>query len=179
MISDPVVDIVSEELTVDVDVRIPRWSTINADPAGFSAGILCDVWQDVAPDDALYEVSVVLGDDALLQQLNADYRGKDKPTNVLSFPSDLLQENTLPPGEVIPLGDIILSLDTLTREAADLDIDVADHFTHLLVHGMLHLMGFDHEQDDDAEQMEALETDILARMGIADPYQVNRTLMRG
>lgn len=114
------------------------------------------------------ELSILLADDATLKELNRTWRDKDKPTNVLSWPAadpdDLAQSPHC--------GDIALSYETLAREAADEGKSVADHFTHLVVHGVLHLMGFDHETDDEAEEMEALEVNILAGMGIADPYEI-------
>lgn len=108
----------------------------------------------------LYEVSVVLTDDAEIRELNREWRGKDKPTNVLSFPQD---EKTL-------LGDIILSLGTIEEEARSQGKALADHAAHLTVHGLLHLLGYDHETEAEAEEMEALEIDICARMGIKNPY---------
>lgn len=119
------------------------------------------------------EVSIKLSDDAEIQQLNAAYRGKDRPTNVLSFPMiqrDLLDsiDNT-DDGEVL-LGDIILARETCVREAAERAIALADHATHLIVHGTLHLLGHDHEQDGEAEVMEALEIRALETLGLPDPY---------
>jgi probable rRNA maturation factor len=112
------------------------------------------------------ELSIVLTDDAEQQQLNKQWRGIDKPTNVLSFPQ------IEPFGEVRGiLGDIVLAHETLVREAAELDKPLADHFTHLVVHGFLHILGYDHIDDGDALKMEGLETQILASLGIADPYQ--------
>ena len=121
------------------------------------------------------EVSVRLSDDAEVQTLNRDYRGKDAPTNVLSFPQvqpDLIESlANSDDGEAL-LGDIILAYETVAREAAEKNISVADHATHLIVHGLLHLLGYDHELGDaDAEAMEAMERDALGRMGLADPYQ--------
>lgn len=107
-----------------------------------------------------YEISVVLTDDAETQSLNKQWRGKDKPTNVLSFPQD---EDTL-------LGDIILSLQTIESEAADQSKPLAHHLSHLSVHGLLHLLGFDHENDEEAEEMEGLEIKICAALGIKNPY---------
>lgn len=123
--------------------------------------------------DMVVEISVKLSDDAEVQQLNAAYRGKDKPTNVLSFPMvqpDLIGSlaNT-DDGEVL-LGDIILALETCAREALERGISLADHATHLIVHGTLHLVGHDHENDADAEMMEAIETRTLATLGLSDPY---------
>jgi probable rRNA maturation factor len=112
------------------------------------------------------EVSLCLADDAALRALNSRWRGVDKPTNVLSFPS-------APPGDpcdILTLGDIALAYETLAREAEDLGVPLADHYRHLLAHGFLHLIGYDHETDAEAERMEALETRILARLGAADPY---------
>lgn len=112
------------------------------------------------------EATVVLGDDALVRGLNRTYRGKDKPTNVLSFPFQL------PPGAVPSgmLGDIVLAAETIAVEAAEREIPPLDHLRHLVIHGLLHLLGFDHETDAEAQDMERLETEILARLGIADPY---------
>jgi len=102
------------------------------------------------------------------RSLNAHYRHKDKPTNVLSFPSGLPEGEV--PEEPYPLGDVVLAGETVLQEAGQQGIPVADHVAHLVVHGMLHLLGHDHERDDDAERMEALETKVLAGLGIADPY---------
>jgi probable rRNA maturation factor len=111
------------------------------------------------------ELSVVLTDDAEQQTLNRDWRGIDKPTNVLSFPQ------IEPFGPVSGLlGDIILARETLEREAVELEVSFEDHFTHLMVHGFLHILGYDHMDDDEALVMEGLETQILASLGVADPY---------
>ncbi|HZY48404.1 MAG TPA: rRNA maturation RNase YbeY [Devosia sp.] len=111
------------------------------------------------------ELSVVLTDDAEQRVLNRDWRGIDKSTNVLSFPQ------IEPFGPVSGLlGDIILARETLEREAAEQGVSFEDHFTHLVVHGFLHLLGYDHMDDDEALAMEGLETQILASLGVADPY---------
>jgi probable rRNA maturation factor len=111
------------------------------------------------------ELSIVLTDDGEQRELNRDWRGVDKPTNVLSFP----QIEPFSPVIGI-LGDITLARETLEREAAELGKSFDDHFTHLVVHGFLHVLGYDHNEEADALVMEGLETQILARMGIADPY---------
>ena len=117
--------------------------------------------------------SVLFTCDADVQALNAEWRGKDKPTNVLSFPmlerDDLL--DLAPEGPPEMLGDIALAHETCVREAAEKGVPVADHAVHLIVHGLLHLAGYDHEiSDADADAMEALETKALAVLGLADPY---------
>jgi probable rRNA maturation factor len=119
------------------------------------------------------ELGVELAGDAAVQLLNSQYRGKDKPTNVLSFPAyeGLAEIRSLPSGEApILLGDIILAYETVAREAKDQGKPFLDHLRHLAVHGTLHLLGFDHETDDEAEEMEASERRILATIGVADPY---------
>ena len=117
-------------------------------------------------------VSLVLGDDAEVHALNKEWRDRDKPTNVLSFP--MLDADELADiGDTIPtmLGDIVMAHGICAREAIEKSVALANHATHLLVHGLLHLAGYDHETSDaDAEEMEALEVRILQRLGIADPY---------
>lgn len=120
--------------------------------------------------DAPAELSVVLADDATVRTLNRDYRGKDKPTNVLSFALTEAAGPEPEPGAPILLGDVILARETVVREAAEQGKPEDDHLTHLVVHGVLHLLGYDHEQDDEAEAMERLETRVLAGLGIRDPY---------
>ena len=117
--------------------------------------------------------SIMFAADEDIRALNAEWRGKDKPTNVLSFPmlerSDLLDLTPVGPPEM--LGDIALAFETCAREADEKGVSLEHHAAHLIVHGLLHLAGYDHETGDaDAEAMEALETKILAEMGIADPY---------
>ena len=125
---------------------------------------------DAAP---LVEIAVRLTDDAEVHTLNRDFRGKDKPTNVLSFPQvqdDLLEGLANSDDGEILLGDIVLARETCEREAAEKGISVADHATHLIVHGTLHLVGYDHVEDASAAAMEALEVKALASLGIANPY---------
>jgi probable rRNA maturation factor len=111
-------------------------------------------------------VDVALMDDRAIRKLNKTYRGKDKPTNVLSFPSGEATE-----GKRRRLGDVAIALGTVKREAKAQGKSVADHVAHLMVHAMLHLLGYDHEADPDAEEMEAIERKALAALGIADPYR--------
>ena len=113
-------------------------------------------------------VTLLFTSDAEMQVLNRDWRGKDKPTNVLSFPAP---DMPVPEGEATPLGDIALACETVSREAAEQGKPLADHTAHLIVHGTLHLLGYDHETDGEAEDMENEERKILARLGIADPYE--------
>ena len=126
-----------------------------------------------ATDEALYEVAVKLTSDEEVHGLNRAYRDKDKPTNVLSFPMvqhDLLEATgNTDDGEVL-LGDIVLAEGVCAQEAADKGISVADHATHLIIHGTFHLLGYDHMEDAEAEAMEALETQSLLSLGISDPY---------
>ncbi|SMF74462.1 probable rRNA maturation factor [Tistlia consotensis] len=121
---------------------------------------------EAEPAEAL-ELSVLLADDATVRDLNARYRGQDKPTNVLSFPAGL--DEALP-GEARLLGDLALAFGTCRREAEQQGKSLADHLSHLVVHGTLHLLGHDHEEEAEAERMEGRERAVLAGLGIADPY---------
>jgi probable rRNA maturation factor len=117
------------------------------------------------PDTQDAELSVLLTDDAEIRALNAQWRQQDKPTNVLSFPAPSS-------GNMQPrlLGDIVIAYETTAREAETEHKPFEHHLSHLTVHGFLHLLGYDHELDDEAETMERLEREILARLDIADPY---------
>ena len=117
------------------------------------------------------EIGVACVDLAESQQLNLQYREKDKPTNVLSFPSDIPEE-VLSMLDALPLGDLVICIPVVLQEAVEQKKTAQEHFAHLLVHGVLHLLGYDHEtSDEDAEEMEGLEVEILAKLNIANPYQ--------
>jgi len=133
------------------DAAVARWARAGLDAA--------------APAPAgTYEVSILLTDDHEMQALNRIWRDKDAPTNVLSFPAS---EDPSEPG---PLGDVALAYQTTRKEADTMGLALTDHAAHLVVHGVLHLLGFDHEADEEAERMEELERQALAALGIGDPY---------
>lgn len=113
------------------------------------------------------ELAIVLTDDSAIRTLNRDWRGFDKPTNVLSFPAPKPRAGTTHSGS---LGDVIIAFQTVAREAADEGKPFTHHLAHLAVHGFLHLLGHDHENDRDARAMERLEVEILAGLGLPDPY---------
>lgn len=116
------------------------------------------------------EVTVTLSCDADIQILNRDHRGKDKPTNVLSFPDwDCMAD--IPAGiGAAPIGDIVIAFETIRREAHEQGKSLAHHFSHMITHGFLHLLGYDHIKSSDADEMEALEVKILRKMGVPNPY---------
>ena len=118
-------------------------------------------------DDVDSELSLVFTDDANIRTINAKWRHIDKATNVLSFPAFPIQPGQRP-GPI--LGDIVIARETVQREAQEENKSFDDHLSHLIVHGLLHLTGYDHQNDDEAEQMEFLERKILASLGISDPY---------
>ncbi|MCB1840151.1 MAG: rRNA maturation RNase YbeY [Alphaproteobacteria bacterium] len=125
---------------------------------------------EVLNGQAHSEVSITLSDNDFIQNLNKEYRGKNKPTNVLSFP--LTDADDPAPGiELVCFGDIILAYETVKQESQDQKKSFRDHYMHLLVHGFLHLLHYDHENEDDAEIMEQLEAEILQKLDIENPYE--------
>ncbi|GJD74551.1 rRNA maturation RNase YbeY [Methylobacterium goesingense] len=157
------------EAEIDVAIDDPRWEGVAPDLEAFVIRAV-EAGLAVAPDSprGALEVSVLLADDATVQDLNRTWRGKDKPTNVLSFPA---AEQPLQPGMARPLGDVVLAYDTMLRESAEQSKPLSDHLAHLLVHGTLHLLGQDHETGDaEADAMEALEIEALRTLGVPDPY---------
>jgi probable rRNA maturation factor len=151
------------KLTLDISVPSPLWRGLPRARSIARETIAAAAVESGGPSEG--DVSLCLADGAALRALNLSWRGIDKPTNVLSFPAAPGRS-----GEARTLGDIALAYETLAREAEDLAVSLADHYRHLLVHGFLHLIGYDHETDAEAERMEALEAKILARLGVADPY---------
>jgi probable rRNA maturation factor len=129
-------------------------------------GVVTRAVEAASPADSR-SLDILLTSDAEIQTLNKQWRGLDKSTNVLSFPSPRMP---VPDGEVAHLGDIVLAWGTVAQEARDAGKPLADHLMHLVVHGTLHLLGFDHENDLDAETMEDKEKVILAGLGLANPY---------
>ena len=137
------------------------------------AAVAESAFPQLATGERLVEISVLLTGDAEVRDLNAEYRDKHQPTNVLSFPmvdpGDLRDANVA--GPELLLGDIVLARGVCAAEAADKGVSLEDHATHLVVHGTLHLLGYDHHRDDDAADMEAREVRALQRLGIGNPYE--------
>jgi len=148
------------------------WEELVRDAA--QAAIAESAYPELTASERPVELSVRLTGDAEVRALNAEWRGKDKATNVLSFPlseADDLKQTKLSGPELL-LGDIVLARGVCETEAGDKGVSVEQHAAHLLVHGTLHLLGYDHHDDSEAEDMEAREVRALARLGIADPYAV-------
>ena len=168
-------------MQTDILIEEPRWHEIGLEAlAQTTAEAVCD-HLGLLPET---ELSILACDDARIAVLNTEFRGKPTPTNVLSWPDTNLsaaEDGGMPrPPETDPqgtdegfIGDIAIAYDTCTREAAEQGLTMQDHTTHLIVHGMLHLLGYDHERDRDATLMEGLETVLLGKLGIADPYRDN------
>lgn len=158
---------------IDIAIEARGWTVLEAPEALATAVVAaavaaCDL--TLAPGT---EVSLVLCDDAFIAELNRKWRGIDRPTNVLAFPSGVD-----PMGAGV-LGDIVIAYETAEREAVAAEIPLRDHVAHLMAHGFLHLVGYDHIDDDEAEEMEGLEVRILAQLGIADPYGGGLVLAAG
>jgi len=148
---------------IDILVESPRWQSVPTAQRTVRRAIAAAA----AKASAGSELSIVLTDDAAMRTLNRRWRGKNRPTNVLSFPCD---ESKPQRGKPRHLGDIVIAYETTAREAIGESKPFAHHLAHLTVHGFLHLLGYDHDKYDDAEKMERLERTILKRIGIPDPY---------
>jgi probable rRNA maturation factor len=158
----------NSSLEIEIVRHSDLWDSIAVSDDALSRAARAAFTAGSAALDEPCEATLVLTDDDEMRELNRTWRGKDASTNVLSFPAG--EPVSEAHGEPSPLGDVVLAGETVIEEAKLRDIPVADHATHLVVHGMFHLLGFDHERDADAERMEALETKVLAALGIADPY---------
>lgn len=157
-----------DPLSIDIIVQSPQWDAV--DVTAILQGALCEAAATLSTNPA--ELAIVLTDDSAIQAFNRQWRHVDRPTNVLSFPA-----KSWPGGRgsrsvqhPIPLGDIVIAYETTLKEALSESKPFSHHVAHLAVHGFLHLLGYDHENDGDAETMEGLERSILAHLGIADPY---------
>ena len=163
------------EIALDAD---EEWDSSRSWPLlarkAAEAAIAESAFPDLIESDRAVELSVTLTSDEHVRELNAKWRNKDKPTNVLSFPMadelDLGRANVS--GMELLLGDIVLAHGVCEAEAAEKGVPLEQHATHLMVHGTLHLLGYDHHGDSEAEDMEAREVRALARLGISDPYEV-------
>ncbi|MGB3389762.1 MAG: rRNA maturation RNase YbeY [Pseudaminobacter sp.] len=153
-------------IEIDVSIEAGNWPEA-ADLEHLARNAVESAMAEAGVPAGHSELSLVFSDDAAVQALNAEWRGKDKPTNVLSFPAfPYLRGAELPP----MLGDIVLAFETVRREAELEEKPLEHHISHLVIHGFLHLLGYDHESDEEAEEMEAVERRALARLAIPDPY---------
>lgn len=158
-------------MTTELVVEDDRWADLGFGALAEAATRATLDYLDLGADRC--EIAILATDDAQIALLNAEFRGKPVPTNVLSWPAQELVPPAQPkadPDGNVPLGDIAIAYDTCAREAADQGKEMRAHVTHLIVHGMLHLLGYDHQRDQDATLMEALEVAILCKLGIGDPY---------
>jgi probable rRNA maturation factor len=162
----------SEPFSVEVSVDCDAWDIACPEVEGLAATAARAALSHAAAPmaSATLILGVILTDDAEQRRLNRSYRGKDAPTNVLSFAIvDLASPRRA--GAPLLLGDVVLAFETVAREAAEQRKPLADHLAHLVVHGVLHLLGLDHENDTDAAIMEAREVEILKTLGVPDPYR--------
>ena len=157
-------------IEIDIDVQNSDWKTNIQNIENLTRSAIDNALSIAMDSHQQMEISIVLSDDIFIQNLNKTYRQKDAPTNVLSFPMTEIEdfEESTP---FISLGDIIVSFDTIKRESDEQNKPIEHHYIHMLVHGCLHLLHFDHENDEDAEIMESKEIEILEQLGIKNPYE--------
>ena len=164
----------SGSVAIEVIAESPEWKAALPCAEGVCGQAAAAAFGAVQPDTKGAEASVILTDDARVRLLNGAYRGRDKPTDVLSFPM-LVDGGTAvasSPNQPVLLGDIVIAFETAAADAAAGNKSLADHLRHLVIHGMLHLCGYDHLVEAEAIEMERLETRILASLGVTDPYDV-------
>ncbi len=165
-------------IEIDTSISDPAWEDACPDceavieKAVYAVFAHAPTAKDLIRRDVQPEISVVLANDDLVHTLNRDYRNKDKPTNVLSFAMLDTEQGWEAPQHEGPctLGDLVLAFETVQREATEENKSFESHFLHLVIHGTLHLLGYDHQKDDEAEIMETLEIQILNEFGITNPY---------
>lgn len=160
----------TDTVLVDIDRAYDQWHGIlDASEEEIKKAVHLTV-SELAQSEKKFEVSLVFTDDASIQKLNREYRHKDKPTNVLSFPQidNFGEIKTMK--EPIMLGDVVLAWETISWEAVQQEKVLAHHMMHMIVHGVMHLLGFDHMNATEAEEMEKIEIDILAQLHIPNPY---------
>ncbi|MHA1539693.1 MAG: rRNA maturation RNase YbeY [Alphaproteobacteria bacterium] len=160
-------DAIYEGISLNIQVLNDVWNTGVPDIETFCPLVVNAAFRMVVPGHADTEIALVLANNVFIHDLNLRYRGKDKPTNVLSFPTEEMQDDD----GVMTLGDIVFGYETLIEECATQKKEFKDHFAHLLVHGVLHLLGFDHIEESDAVEMESLEIKILQELSIKNPYE--------
>ena len=155
---------------IDISLNHENWRNSLENIEDYTVAVIKNILEHLLKSTEQIEISIVLADNSFIQELNKTYRQKDKATNVLSFPQTDPQEqlDDLP---FISLGDIIIAFETIESEAKEQNKTLKNHYTHMLVHSCLHLLHYDHETDDEAEQMETLEIQILGNLGIKNPYQ--------
>jgi probable rRNA maturation factor len=160
-------------LDIDIVVKDSRWVTAMDDVIETCRAAACAAFSAGVFKPLVAEAAVVLAGDDFVAALNRQYRNRDGATNVLSFAATGPGDPEVPAmaGAPVLLGDIVVARETTAREAAAAGISIEHHLRHLVVHGMLHLLGFDHMTDDEAAEMEPLETQVLATMGVTDPYR--------
>jgi probable rRNA maturation factor len=155
---------------ISIDVRDAIWGSVSFDVTGLCRTAAVEAVASAEKTSGEVEISVVLADDDFVRELNKTWRNKDMPTNVLAFPCSA-GDDYLGAGAERLLGDVIVAFQTAQREADEMKLPLEHHFAHLIVHGVLHLCGYDHMDDGDAAKMEELEVEALARLGIGDPYE--------
>lgn len=160
----------SPDVEIDIAVNDERWNSKIPDIKTFTQDIVQRVLSDFEWKTNNIDISIVLADNDFIQELNKNYRRKDKPTNVLSFPQTENEDlNNQTP--FLSLGDIIVAFETIEAEAYQQDKSFSDHYTHMLIHGCLHLLHYDHITDEQAVEMEGLEIEILNTLNIKNPYE--------
>ncbi|MCK5384893.1 MAG: rRNA maturation RNase YbeY [Alphaproteobacteria bacterium] len=158
-------------IEIDITIKDEHWGEVINDINALIHNIIAKTLHNRLTGIESAEISIVLADDFFIQELNKTYREKDKPTNVLSFPMTEKDELKNPAIPFCSLGDIILAYDTISREALEQNKLLSDHFTHMLVHGCLHLLHYNHQTDEEAKIMEKHEIDVLTQLGIKNPYE--------
>ena len=157
---------------IDVSILYQPWEDLDIDITALIERVIGTAMTRAelpkAAKNKRVELSIALVSDESIKLLNSEFRGKDKPTNVLSF--EFEDYDTLPPDAEYPLGDIVMAYETIKRETEEQNKKLTDHCAHMVLHGFLHLLGYDHIKDDEAEIMEAKEIEILKEIGIENPY---------